>query len=237
MNLGFGEYLFVSNCINMPYEASKIIGLLRSLELEIKNTSRIIYFNTKLNCINYDRVMEGIGTFNKDLLDYDDLSCYPLSSIDVTFIDGIFGRISIMFLDEFSYKISFTTNFAEKFEECNNKKLKKNNAKKVEHLAFRMFTYLEPVYSVIGVEMSCEGIVALKSDKTLLPVDKVYLSYDICDSNIKKIAAELKFTIDLKSGIYLRNSDVDDYAYQPNYDIRNRIIGDNTHFWENKVTT
>lgn len=230
MDLGSGEYLIISNCIKMPYSALKLTEFLKSIESEIETIERIVYFESEAGCINYDIVWEGLETFSKDLFDYKDISRFPLSSVDVKFIDGMVGRIQIMFLDEFSYEVSFITNYTEAFEECRVNELKITNAEKIEQLALKMFRFLKPVYGFIGVEISSEGLAELKLDKTLLPLEKVFVSDEVSDSNIQANVDEFKYCKTLENGIYLRNSEVDDYLFESNLDARNMIIGDSTFF-------
>lgn len=230
MDLGSGEYLIISNCIKMPYSTLKLTEFLKSIEIEIEIIERIVYFDSEADCINYNIVWEGLETLSKDSFDYNDVSRFPLSSLDVKFIDGMVGRIQITFLDEFSYEVSFITNYTEEFEECHVKELKITNAEKVEQLALKMFKYLKPVYGYIGVEISSEGLAELKSDKTLLPLEKVFVSDEVSDSDIQAKVDEFKYCKTLENGIYLRNSEVDDYLFELNIDARNMIIGDSTFF-------
>ncbi len=227
MDLGLGEYLIISNCIEMSFDTFGIREFLKAIESEIEKVDSIVFFNSESNQINYDLVWEGLETFSKNTFDYNDVSQYPLSSIDIKFKNGIVGRLIVTFLDEISYEISFVTNYTEAFEECDNTELKVKRAERVEQLAFQMFNSLKPVYGSIGVETSSEGLVELKLNNSLFPIEKVYYSYKICNSNNQLNYNDFKFNKNLTNGIYLRNSNVDDYLYKESSDLKEKIIGNN----------
>jgi hypothetical protein len=224
MDLGCGEYLIISNCIEMPFDNQKLIELLKSIESDIENMNSIVFFNYEPDKINYELVWEGLETFSKNMFDYNDLSKYPLSSIDIKFKNGMVGRLMVGFLDDISYEISFITNYSEAFEEFDNSQLRSRNAEKIEQLAFKMFNSLKPVYGCIGVEIDIYGLRELKFDKSLFPIERVYYSNGICDSNKLFSFGDFQFSKNLTHGIYLRNLVVDEYIYKERSDLKDKII-------------
>lgn len=214
MNLGNGEYLMISNCMNMPYKASKIINFLESIDSEIIVIDSIICFDTPVNSINYQLVWNGVKVKEMKKFKYDYLDQYPLSSLDIKFINGLIGRIQINFLDIESYEISFLTNYSEIFEECNNEELVASYTNYIEKLGYKMFEYLNPIYGVIGIEVICEGLKDLKKNKENLPCEKVYFSNEILNMQKLDETNKLFFLKKLIYGSYFRHSEVSNYSYK-----------------------
>ncbi len=208
----------------MPFDNPKLIELLKSIESDIEYMDSIVFFNYEPNKINYELVWEGLEIFSKNMFDYNDLSKYPLSSIDIKLKNGMVGRLMVGFLDDISYEISFITNYSEAFEECYNSQLRSKNAGKIELLAFQMFDSLKSVYECIGVEIDIYGLRELKFDKSLFPIERVYYSNGICDSNKLFSFGDFQFSKNLKHGIYLRNLVVDEYIYKERSDLKDKII-------------
>ena len=213
--LGHGEYLIISSCLKQPYNYLSLVSLFKQI---VKYEADFLHMNlldVKPEQANYNLIWEGVGEFTKGNFDYDELSKYVLSSVDILFKGKIPSRLQVQFCDELSYEVSLIFNYTDLIEEAVPNKANEN-CEFVEKLGLDLFYSLHPLYGLIAVEQSICGIKSIQEGECFFPSNRVFYSNMFIKQEpelFEGIYKNYSFTKILEGkGVYLRKTEISDFT-------------------------
>lgn len=224
MQIGHGEYLIISSCIKSPYDSSKINGLIQEIKDVGAAFGHVNLLNISPEKVDYNLVWEGIEDFSSSF-SMDLLNQFVLSTLELSFNNGIPARLQIMFLDELSYEVSLIFNYSKLIDEEHDIQVRTKHLEFIENFALNCFEKLLPLYGTYGVERGVEGIESLIENAPGLPCDKVFYNNKFINQSILLLEL-INGAIHSKEnsvGVYFRNSDMDDFQFVESDELRMQL--------------
>ncbi|MFD0677388.1 MULTISPECIES: hypothetical protein [unclassified Paenibacillus] len=208
MDLGYGEYLIISACLNSKYDYKKIEALILGLSKKGMECIDVCYLGVNPKTVTYEDIWNGVENHISNDFSVDDLVSGVLSFLECKFTNGLNCRINVSFLDELSYEVSLSFNYSDVTTS--------NNLSFIEHVGLISFEALKPAFGVIGIERSVCGVKALIEDVCELPTDRAFYSgylYESAKNEFNRIFKQADFIKEIpNTGIYFRKNAVSEFS-------------------------